>query len=59
MPDLLIKFKLELEYHPIRSGALYFPHPNGPLFHRWLPNGMGDAIELDTNNSESLTQNLV
>ncbi len=50
MPDLLIKFKLELEYHPIRSGVLYFPHPNGPLFHRWLPNGMGDAIELDTND---------
>jgi hypothetical protein len=53
MPDLLIKFKLNLEYHPIQSGALYIPHPHGPLFHRWLPDGVADAIELDTNDSKA------
>jgi len=53
MPDLLIKFKLDLEYHPIQSGALYIPHPHGPLFHRWLPDGVSDAIELDTKDSKA------
>lgn len=53
MSDLLIKFKLDLEYHPIPSGSLYIPHPHGPLFHRWLPGGETDAIELDTKDPKA------
>jgi len=53
MSDLLIKFKLDLEYHSIIDGWLSSPHPHGPLFHRWLPNGELDAIELDTKDPKA------
>jgi len=44
MPDLLLKFSIHLEqtYH---AGG-WTEH--GPLFHRWLPDGERDAIEVST-----------
>jgi hypothetical protein len=40
MPTLQVEFALRL------SEPLHDFKPNGPRFHRWLPNGIQDAIEL-------------
>lgn len=49
MSTLLLKFKIILNSESISDNT---EHP-GPLFHRWLPNGMDDAIILDIENQNA------
>ncbi|MFQ5851657.1 MAG: hypothetical protein ACE5JU_13870 [Candidatus Binatia bacterium] len=44
MPTLLLKFGIVLEDY------LRIDHIKGPLFHRWLPDGEKNAIELETED---------
>ena len=46
---MLLRFALNLEEHDLPDLAR---HP-GPLFHRWLPDGMTDSIELQTSDPSS------
>jgi hypothetical protein len=45
-PPLLIRFQIDLE----KEGAHEWFCPHGPLFHRWLPDGQRDAIQLNTGH---------
>ncbi len=41
MPEIILRFGINLV-------DVYQDRVNGPMFHRWLPDGKSDAIELDT-----------
>jgi hypothetical protein len=48
MPKINFRFAIILENY-----KLSYPHNHaGPLFHRWLPNGESDAIELNTDDQD-------
>jgi hypothetical protein len=49
MKSLLIQVGINLEDYRIPE----YIRPNGPYFHRWLPNGEEDAIQLETGDSNS------
>jgi hypothetical protein len=51
MPDLLIDFIIRLENEELHF-ALH-PH-HGPLFHKWLPEGKNDSIQLETDDPTNL-----
>lgn len=46
MPTLFLRFLVHLKNHNIEFS------PEGPLTHRWLPDGENDAISLDTGDSD-------
>src|SRR5579872_4737380 len=46
MPTLFLRFGVYLKNHNIEFS------PEGPLTHRWLPDGENDAISLDTGDSD-------
>lgn len=48
MSTLLLKMTLFLTEEHIDTNA-----PPGPLFHRWLPGGVHDAISLETREPDS------
>lgn len=47
MTSILLKFSIDLENYQDR-----FHRHHGPLFHRWLPNGEQDALNLETKSSD-------
>jgi hypothetical protein len=49
MSTLLLKFALLLENYNVPSVMQH----HGPLFHRWLPDGIKDAIVLNTGDSNA------
>ena len=49
MKKLQIHIGLNLEDH----GIAQYLRPNGPYFHRWLPDGQKDAIQLNTGDSNA------
>jgi hypothetical protein len=48
MPNLRLKFAVDLENYELPE----LDPPKGPLFHRWLPNGEADAIELTVADAD-------
>jgi hypothetical protein len=51
MTTLLLKFGISLEDYELEPySRLYDKRHSGPLFHRWLPDGEKDAIELNTKD---------
>jgi hypothetical protein len=46
---LLIRFDMRLENQEIME----YIRPHGPLFHRWLPDGKNDAIQVNLGNKGS------
>ena len=50
MSTLLLKFKIVLNYDSISNNHEH----SGPLFHRWLPDGMNDAIILNIDQNTEL-----
>jgi hypothetical protein len=49
MQTLLVKFALSLKDSDIRAPD----PPNGPLFHRWLPDGEKDAVTLEMTEQKA------
>jgi hypothetical protein len=50
MPDLELRYCIPLEDYSISNSF----RPNGPLFHRWLPDGENDLLRLNTSDQTIL-----
>ena len=52
MAKLLIKFGVDIRLHSHAT----FRTPNGPLFHRWLPEGPRDSITTELPEQDAAIQ---
>ena len=54
MPALLLRFAIVLESVSVEPcDRVTGERRHGPLFHKWLPNGEGDAIDLNVDEPEA------